>query len=274
MKIYTKYHLIVFALYLFNTVSAQQNATVFSENKSNGATLYAVNKGFCPSTVILEFNLSNMVFTKGAQTIFVIPAGTEKMLLGDIGPDDPKKRFSFSYKYRSVIGDATLKGYDTAYVYDLPFAKGQKFKLTQGYNGSQTHQHQNALDFTMAEHNLVVAARDGVVMKVVDNNNESCPNETCQKFNNVITIYHSDGTFADYAHIQYNGSKVRPGDKVQKGQVIAYSGNTGWSSGPHLHFAVFFLKNNHPESLETRFKIGDGSQIVYLKEKDIYSKDY
>ncbi len=269
-----KFYFFVFALSIFNTIYAQQNATIFSENKSNGATLYAVNKGFCPSTVVLDLNLNNMVFSMGEQKVFVIPAGSEKMLLGDIGPADPKKRFSFSYKYQSVIGDATLKGYDTAYIYDLPFAKGQKFKLTQGYNGKQTHQNQNALDFTMAEHNLVVAARDGIVMKVVDNNSESCPNETCLKFNNVITIYHSDGTFADYAHIQYNGSKVRPGDKVQKGQVIAYSGNTGWSSGPHLHFAVFFLQNNHPTSIETRFRIGDGKQVTMLTEKEFYSKDY
>lgn len=269
-----KYYIFVFAFYFFNTVSAQQNATVFAENKSNGATLYAVNKGFCPSTVVLELNLNNMIFTRGEQKIFVIPAGTEKMLLGDIGPSDSKKRFSFSYKYQSVIGDATLNSYDTTYVYDLPFAKGQKFKLTQGYKGSQTHQNQNALDFTMPEHSLVIAARDGVVMKVIDNNNASCPREECLKFNNVITIYHSDGTFADYAHIQYNGSKVKPGDKVQKGMIIAYSGNTGWSSGPHLHFAVFFLQNNHPISIETQFRIGDGNQVTMLKEKEYYSKDY
>ncbi len=269
-----KFCFLIVALCFFNIVSAQQNATIYSENKSNGATLFAVNKGFCPSTVVLELNLNNMVFSMGEQKTFVIPAGTEKMLLGEVGPSDPKKRFGFSYKYQSFIGDATLNGYDTAYVYDLPFAKGQNFKLTQGYNGATTHQNQNALDFTMPEHTLVVAARDGVVMKVVDNNNQSCPSEACKQFNNVISIYHSDGTFADYAHIQYNGSKVKLGDKVRKGMVIAYSGNTGWSSGAHLHFAVFFLQKNHPSSIETKFKIGDGSQVGFLKEKEYYSKDY
>lgn len=269
-----KFYFFVFTLCFFNSLSAQQYATVFSESKSNGATLFAMNKGYCPSTVVLEFNLSNMLFSKGEQKVFVIPAGTEKMLLGDIGPADPKKRFGFSYKYQSFIGDATLKGYDTTYVYDLPFAKGQKFKLTQGYNGSQTHQNQNALDFTMPENTAVIAARDGVVIKVVDNNNMSCPREECQKFNNVITVYHSDGTFADYAHIIYNGSRVKLGDKVKKGMLIAYSGNTGWSSGPHLHFAVFLLQNNHPISIETQFRIADGTQVTKLKEKETYSKDY
>jgi murein DD-endopeptidase MepM/ murein hydrolase activator NlpD len=269
-----KFYAFVFALFIFISIGAQENATIFSENKSNGATLYAANKGYCPSTVTLELSLSNMTFSRGDQKVFVIPAGTDKMLLGEIGPTDPKKRFGFSYKYQSAIGDASLKGYDTSYVYDLPFAKGQTFKLTQGYNGANTHQHQKALDFTMPEHTEVLAARDGVVMKVVDINNQSCASEACKQYNNVITIYHADGTFADYAHIQYRGSKVKLGDKVKKGMLIAYSGNTGWSSGPHLHFAVFFLQNSHPQSIETKFKVGDGSRVGFLKEKEFYSKDY
>lgn len=269
-----KLNAFVLALSIFNSIFAQENATIFSENKSNGATLYAANKGYCPSTVTLELSLSNMSFSKGDQKVFVIPARAEKILLGEIAPTDPKKRFGFSYKYQSAIGDATLKGYDTSYVYDLPFAKSQTFKLTQGYNGLNTHQNQKALDFTMPEHTAVLAARDGVVMKVVDFNNQSCSSEVCKQYNNVITIYHSDGTFADYAHIQYRGSRVKLGDIVKKGMLIAYSGNTGWSSGPHLHFAVFFLQNSHPQSIETKFRIGDGTRVAFLKEKEFYTKEY
>jgi murein DD-endopeptidase MepM/ murein hydrolase activator NlpD len=55
---------------------------------------------------------------------------------------------------------------------------------------------------------------------------------------NVVRILHDDGTYAVYAHLNTNTIRVRPGDRVERGDYIADSGNTGYSSGPHLHFAV------------------------------------
>jgi murein DD-endopeptidase MepM/ murein hydrolase activator NlpD len=61
-----------------------------------------------------------------------------------------------------------------------------------------------------------------------------------QKANSVL-IQHQDSTVAYYSHLQH-GIPVKVGDNVKRGAMIAYSGNTGLSSGPHLHFAVKHLE--------------------------------
>mgnify|MGYP000197477343 CR=1 FL=1 len=55
---------------------------------------------------------------------------------------------------------------------------------------------------------------------------------------NYVFIQHQDGSVARYFHLTHNGALVEEGDKVNTGDVIALSGNTGQSGGPHLHFDV------------------------------------
>ena len=55
---------------------------------------------------------------------------------------------------------------------------------------------------------------------------------------NYVTIGHDDGSQAVYVHLQMNGALVELGDWVTTGEVIGLSGNTGFSTGPHLHFKV------------------------------------
>jgi len=55
---------------------------------------------------------------------------------------------------------------------------------------------------------------------------------------NHILILHEDGTLGVYSHLSPNHTTVSFGQRVDAGTLIGYSGNTGYSSGPHLHFAV------------------------------------
>jgi murein DD-endopeptidase MepM/ murein hydrolase activator NlpD len=85
----------------------------------------------------------------------------------------------------------------------------------------------------------VLAARSGVVMQVESGFDKAGSNrKKYAERANLVRIIHDDGTMALYAHLQENGVYVKVGERVGVGQQIGASGNTGFSSGPHLHFAV------------------------------------
>lgn len=97
----------------------------------------------------------------------------------------------------------------------------------------------HAIDFIVPEGTPIYAARAGLVVFVKDSSKIGGTSKKFAAHGNMIQIWHKDGTFADYLHLKYKGAKVKPGQRVRQGQVIGYSGNTGWSAGPHLHFMVW-----------------------------------
>ncbi|MEO8172943.1 MAG: M23 family metallopeptidase [Sediminibacterium sp.] len=269
-----KITMVLLASLLSICVMAQGEVKIFAQNKNPGYVLYAGNVAFCPVSIFLELDLENLRFTGSTKKAIVVPARTDSFRIGELEIIDTRARNKYGFRSKFQIGDLSLQTADTSYVYDLPFAPGKNFMLFQGYNGNFSHQNEKALDFTMPEGTEIFAARDGVVVRVIQENNQSCATEDCKKYNNAVTLYHADGSFTTYAHIRYNGSKVKVGDLVKKGSAIAYSGNTGWSSGPHLHFMSYLPGLEKPRTLATKFRIGDGSIVGYLKEKQLYMKGY
>ena len=134
---------------------------------------------------------------------------------------------------------------DVVWTY-LPFQYGFNISASQASNGYVSHNAGmlNAVDFPTPENTTIVAAISGIVVQVVENFSTGCPTSACQNEANFIIIDHGDSTFAMYAHLTVNGSLVEVGDSVDAGQSIALSGNTGWSTGPHLHFEIKDLTGN------------------------------
>ncbi|MBK7433819.1 MAG: M23 family metallopeptidase [Chitinophagaceae bacterium] len=75
-------------------------------------------------------------------------------------------------------------------------------------------------------------------------------------------------------HLKYNGSKVKFGDQVNKGDLIGFSGNTGWTNGPHLHFSCALSGLEKRETITTLFRTGDGTQAGYLADKEKVMRGY
>ncbi|MCL4786622.1 MAG: HYR domain-containing protein [Verrucomicrobia bacterium] len=133
--------------------------------------------------------------------------------------------------------------------YKLPFVGGYPtWKMSQGNCGCFTHNGDDrfAYDMPAPAGTIIRAARGGRVVLVSDGEwRNCCPGGTadscmdpCSFEANVVVIEHQDGTVASYVHLPQNGASVAEGDFVRRGDPIGQVGNTGFSTGPHLHFVV------------------------------------
>lgn len=151
-----------------------------------------------------------------------------------------------NYKFKLQYGSSYNRTYDTLYNYSLPFLKGKRYKVLQGNNGSYSHRKitsKYAIDFKMNIGQEVCAIRDGVVIQTKNDSDEGGTSKKYLPKANKIFVYHKDGTFVQYAHFKKGGVLVKVGDSIKKGQLIGYSGNTGFSSEPHLHFVLYHSLN-------------------------------
>lgn len=128
--------------------------------------------------------------------------------------------------------------------YRLPFECGTKQTVSQANNGS-SHQGSQyyAWDFAMPRGTPVHAARAGKIayLEVRSPKGSPCYDpdgllEQCHNKANFIGVRHNDDTVALYMHLRE--MNVELGDSVAQGDHIAWSGNSGYTSGPHLHFQL------------------------------------
>jgi murein DD-endopeptidase MepM/ murein hydrolase activator NlpD len=133
----------------------------------------------------------------------------------------------------------------TQYFGNTPFSTANP----QIYNG---HGH-SGVDLAASPGTPIKAARGGTILGT-GNTDVTCPGASYGKW---VFIKHDDGLSTLYAHL--STFAVSKGQTVTRGQVIGYSGTTGYATGPHLHFAVF---------------ASSGSEIASFASKSCAGKTY
>lgn len=265
--------IIFFLIFSIQLVLATPKINMYHEKTPNGFNIYCDNLNPCLISIKIDFTLKNLK-PNNETSIHTIRANENRYLITKLTPKNKHALYHFKYNYTTNYGDHFQKKYDVNYEYNLPFEKGESFCVSQGYNGSFSHTNENSLDFNLPENTPILSIRDGIVIEVVTSNTISCPTKKCKEYANYITIHHPDGTFANYVHLKHKGAIVQKGTKIQKGQIIGYSGNTGWSNGSHLHLTVYLQKLQKRETLKTLFRTNNGISSNFLDEGSCYNRNY
>ena len=145
--------------------------------------------------------------------------------------------------------------------FHISFPVMGNWTISQGYKGNETHKEewQHALDFVITDDDNktfklpgqdvtdyycydlpVIAPESGYVVNIVDGiaDNKIGEVNLDENWGNTIIIKHAEFLYSKLSHLKRNTIKVRTGDYVTKGNIIAYVGSSGRSPEPHLHFQM------------------------------------
>jgi murein DD-endopeptidase MepM/ murein hydrolase activator NlpD len=169
-----------------------------------------------------------------------IYAGHSQTEVARVSPIDANQPCRWRCGFHWTKGRSDAR-HDPAAVYRLPFERGTAFMVGQSYDGQLSHRGVNryAVDFVMPIGTVVCAAREGVVVDLKESSNAGGTTRGFANKSNYVAIAHADGTIGEYHHLQCGGALVEIGDRVAAGRPIAVSGNTGYSTFPHVHFGVY-----------------------------------
>ena len=238
---------------------------VYPAEEEGRFVFFADNDHVVPVQVSVSFpSLTNLEPSTPLPYRGLVPAKTSGTPLFSLRVKRREAGAGYRMRVNHALGDPAEARPDPDHLYLLPFRHGSKHRVTQGHGGAFSHRDENlyALDFDLDEGSPVTAARSGLVAVVKADSSRGGPSAAYIDDGNHILILHRDGTFGNYVHLRQNGALVSPGDRVTAGQIIGYSGNTGVSSGPHLHFDVRVPRTDGTmPSITVRFLAPDGGAV-------------
>lgn len=224
---------------LFGSAPEQQR-TVFIEKRGTAQQdVVVVNQNQAPVEVDFRLTQQDNVQAQSIPQHWIVPAHSE-LKIASLQRLNAAAPLRYDYQMRWQLGDPSARHND-AFAYSPPIPVNSAFTIAQGFNGSFSHSGEGnryAIDIGMPIGTAIRAARSGSIAVVKDSYADIGGSVESRGQTNAVYVLHDDGTFGVYAHLKRGSALVRPGQRVQAGQILAQSGNSGYSTGPHLHFAI------------------------------------
>jgi len=244
---------------------------LFERQNDASLTLIATNTFYAP--IQLAYRLSqteNVPASTPREGQTVLPARSEVPVL-EVGKTTSAQNIHFEYEFQVLPGEPGAE-HRPKQPYRLPFALSTTVAVSQAFPDTMTHGDpgsQYAVDFVMPIGTQVFAAREGVVIDVTSGFFEHGTDlQVDGPRANIVRVLHEDGTMSLYGHLNWNTIRVVPGQHVARGEYIADSGNTGFTTGPHLHFVVQRNRGGALVSVPIDFAGPGGAPIaVHSREK-------
>lgn len=146
----------------------------------------------------------------------------------------------------------------TLNIYSYPIDLTPEVRITYDESPAHVGALKNSVDFIVLEGTPIKASLDGVIVDLKSDSDIGGTDKNFEEYGNFIEIEHENGEYSEYEHLKKDGVLVKIGEKVKQGQIIGYSGNTGWMAhlGPHLHFMVgkYGQTDEDYETLEIQWK--------------------
>lgn len=225
------------------------------EMRRNGARVYQIARNHYAVPLVMQwslFDLDNLLQAGPLAGVVVLPPAAQP---GGVGPsivlttlqvDNMERAYRRELDFSARFGDPSAR--PEPYAYRLPFPTGKTFTVLQGFHGAFSHRGSNeyAVDFDCPVATRVLAARPGVVIAAHAGAQGSGTTPDFLEYTrtNFVIVRHDDGTLGEYMHLAPSGIRVTVGQRVERGDELALSGNSGFSSTPHLHFQVMTAATN------------------------------
>ena len=206
------------------------NVTVERIDSGTTTRLTAINDCLCVATFVAR--VDSTLYQKTLQP------HTREVLVSIENAGQSNK--SLNYRWTYALGSPQAQHHPPR-PYRVPFAVGATFVVSQAYPSQFTHTTPDSLyavDIAVPDGTQIYAAREGTVIYVRHDGFRGGLLPVMMDQANVVEILHDDGTIAMYGHLHWDSIRVHIGEHVDRGEYIANSGSTGFSSGPHLHFCV------------------------------------